>query len=121
MLKLTKKEAQEIVQKTIDNGGYTHNSNGMQFVVGKGIEEKVLDNLTENDILEYVETANRYNSSFGTWYNAENGKFYLDLSDLFNCKDEAMRKAKERNEIAFYDLLENKEILVKETVQATIQ
>lgn len=114
MINLTEKQALEIIDETVQNGGYTHKQEeGKRYVVARGICEVVTKKLTVEILLKYVEIANTHNSSFGTWFNTENDKFYLDLSDLYNDEKEALKIAKKRNEIAIYDLLENKEIKVQ--------
>lgn len=116
MIKITEAEAREIVQLTKENGGFTYTGNltkEQRYSVGLGIHETVLEELTAQDILNYVEIVNQYGVVFGTWFNQDNKKYYLDLVEIHENKELALQVAKLRDEIAIYDLKENEEIKVK--------
>lgn len=49
---------------------------------------------------------------FGGWIDKETGKVYFDLSANFQEVEKAIQIAKENNQIAIWDLNENKEIRV---------
>lgn len=116
MIKLSKEQAKEIIDITESNGGYTYQDNltsSQRYAVGLGIHERVLDKITVNELLDYIKIVNKYNASFGTWYNEDDRMYYLDISEIYDDKEIALEVARVRNEIAIYDLKENKEIRIK--------
>ena len=108
------------LQKTIEQGGFTNNETVKgRYCVATGINETILpnvDKLTVKTLENYQKTIDKLgvkDYTLGTWINPENGKVYLDTVELLEDYDLAMQKAVKRDEIAIYDLLENKEIFVK--------
>ena len=106
--------------KTIENGGFTNNETVKgRYCVATGINETILpsvDELTVETLENYQKTIDKLgvkDYTLGTWVNPENNQVYLDTVELFEDYDLAMKKAVERDEIAIYDLLDEKEIFVK--------
>lgn len=108
----------EIMNLTIENGGYTlENENSGRYVIATGINETILEKISEKVLKEYHDTVkelNNDNYTLGTWYNKKNGLFYLDTVELVNDLETAKKLGKERNEIAIFDLEKNIEIELNE-------
>ena len=103
----------EIMNLTLENGGYTLKNNGGRYAVATGINETIVKEISEKSLKEYHETIKELNNpsyTLGTWYNKKNGLFYLDTVELVNDLETAKKLGKERNELAIYDLEENVEI-----------
>jgi len=65
-------------------------------------------------IFDYIEKnksiVENQNLFFGIWFFE--GFIYLDICKAYNNRTKAIREAKEKEEIAIYDLLENEEIKI---------
>jgi len=65
-------------------------------------------------IFDYIEKnksiVEKQNLFFGIWFFE--GFIYLDVCKAYNNKTKAIREAKEKNELAIFDLLETKEITI---------
>jgi hypothetical protein len=89
-----------------------------RYIVGGFSEEEVLDfspaNIRGQFIFNYIEKnwdkAKEDNLFFGIWYNKETKKMHLDLCRAFGNREKAGREARLKNEICFWDNLENEEI-----------
>ena len=106
--------------KTIENGGFTNNETVKgRYSVATGINETILssvDELTVKTLVDYQKTIDKLgvkDYTLGTWIDEETGEVYLDTVELIDDYNLAMQKAVERDEIAIYDLLEQKEIRIK--------
>ena len=84
---------------------------------GFAVSYKETQNSFEKDGLRRVIShALKHNNIVGGWLNSQNGYYYFDSVKLFEDAelDEAIRFAKENEQIAIYDLTNQKEILVSE-------
>lgn len=71
--------------------------------------EKVLENPTILDIEDYVQENAEYlydipGAFVGGWLDADNGKYYLDISQNIQDKAKALQVAAERKQLAIYDV-----------------
>lgn len=90
---------------------------------GFAVSYKETQNSFEKDGLRRVIShALKHNNIVGEWLNSQNGYYYFDSVKLFEDAelDEAIRFAKENEQIAIYDLTNQKEILVSESLKIII-
>lgn len=101
----------EIVQNTFKNGGHTYSVQDGRYSVGTGKKIVIIskENFNENTLKNAVRELKAID--FGTWLN--DGKIYVDKVTVFHQYEKAYNIAKERGEIAIYDLKENKEIFIE--------
>ena len=73
---------------------------------------KDIQSVNQGEVIAKVKAIhNGSNKNYlGIWTDSESGKCYIDLSVWIESKDEAISKGKELNEIAIFDLAEQKEI-----------
>jgi hypothetical protein len=79
------------------------------FMVSFAGFEKVLENPTITDIVNYVEENSEYlyalpDAYVGGWFDAESGKYFLDISENVQDKEQALWLAAERKQLAIFDL-----------------
>lgn len=67
-----------------------------------------LNNLIELIQVNFSQIMN--NLYIGGWYNKDNDKFYLDLTLLFNNKNNSLKFMSKFNQISLYNIKELKEI-----------
>lgn len=87
--------------------------NGYMLAI-KGFE-KTFNIKDSNKIMMYcLELKNKIlkGQYVGGWFNREDNKIYIDVSENITDKKEAIKKAKVRNELAIWDIEKFKEIKV---------
>lgn len=95
---------------TVDNNGKTikpgycagNNSTGLKFDSISQVNVHVLSAWIKK---------NKY-KKFGSWLDKKNGSVYFDVVNIYKTKKMAINRAKLLNEIAIYNLSNNKEIRV---------
>lgn len=116
--------AREILRSIDKTGGYsvhpiTAESPTSGFMVSTVTDaEEILDGLesvTEDKVREYFEkNAERLTQNpklhLGGWFNLEDGKVYLDLSERFDSIDDAIDAAEDHKQLAIWDLNTKSEI-----------
>ena len=93
-----------VATKNLFKGEHTNKVYNMLEVITDGIEE----------------ARSRGCDSIGGWMDSEAGVYYVDMCVHFAYKSEAMQVAIANNEIAIYDLFENKEINVEQYIKETL-
>ena len=72
-------------------------------------------------VTDAIDNAHAYGAdSIGGWKDKETGIYYVDMCVHFQDKSEAMKVAIANEEIAIYDLLEEKEINVEQYIKETL-
>lgn len=71
--------------------------------------EQMLNNPTILDVVDYVQENAEYlyaipNAFVGGWLDFQTGKYYLDISENVQDKEMALKLAKERKQLAIFDL-----------------
>ena len=101
-----------ILKQTLKNGGFTPDNVKGRYIVATPNNEKVkpIKHLTASLIRAYLRLANEQSLSIGTWVHR--GKVYLDSVKGFEDLEEALGFARLSNQLAIYDRLENKEIIL---------
>lgn len=74
--------------------------------MGKDLPEEIIEKFIDDNRAVLSDPR----ISIGTWYNADNGLSYLDLSAVVADRDAALLLAREYNQIAIYDLAGDIEI-----------
>lgn len=113
----------QIRQLHESNGGSTFNLSQNKSLAGEQFyalspykdRELVLDQMpTEDDIAAYIaknkDLLDTPEHSFGSWFNSDNGKHYLDVSITEPDLAKAQNLARQHNQLAVFDLKEFKEI-----------
>ena len=100
-----------IIQSTKNNGGYSHDTKH-RYSVAYGDNEVILSlkEFNEEVVINYL----KKHGTIGTWINTENNMVYLDTSKTIEDKKEAIKFAKESNQLAIYDLVKNEEIKINQ-------
>lgn len=101
--------AKKIIEATLKNGGYSHDTKH-RYSVAYGDNEFIISLKEFNE--EVVHNYLKVHGTIGTWINTENNMVYLDTSKTIENKGEAIEFAKETNQLAIYDLIENEEIAI---------
>ena len=101
-----------ILKQTLKNGGFTPDNVKERYIVATPSNElvKPLKHFTKSLIRAYLRLANEQSLTIGTWVHK--GKIYLDSVKGFEDLDEALGFARVSNQLAIYDRLENKEIIL---------
>ena len=101
-----------ILKQTLKNGGFTPNSVKERYIVATPDNEtiKPIKHFTKSLIRAYMRLASEQSLTIGTWVH--NGKVYLDSVKGFDDLEEALNFARLSNQLAIYDRLENKEIIL---------
>ena len=101
-----------IIKQTLKNGGFTPDNVKERYIVATPSNElvKPLKHFNKSLIRAYLRLANEQSLTIGTWVH--NGKVYLDSVKGFDDLEEALGFARLSNQIAIYDRLESKEILL---------
>lgn len=63
------------------------------------------------NVIKFAESHQEINA-FGGWYNSENGKYYFDATVIVNDLEKAVELGRLNNQIAIFDLVNLKEILL---------
>jgi hypothetical protein len=108
----------DVVEATKENGGITVNIDTGHtvtagLVVG-GVTETIeipVAEFTERRLMEAVTRITPAARVFGTWVH--NGTVYVDACDIYDNHNDALRAAIARNEMAYFDLYNNWEIMVR--------
>ena len=102
-----------ILKQTLKNGGFTPDNVKGRYIVATPDNEtiKPIKHLTKSLIRAYLSLANEQSLAIGTWVH--NGKVYLDSIKGFEDLEEALGFARLSNQLAIYDRLDNKEIILK--------
>ena len=66
-----------------------------------------------NNIYEDFNNLNNIYDTIGGWSDSETGIYYVDYCKSYNNLFDAIEQAKLNNEIAIYDTIENKEIIIQ--------
>ena len=108
-VKKMKNTAKKIIEATLKNGGYSHDTKH-RYSVAYGDNEFIIS-FSEVALLQIVHLNYlKVHGTIGTWINTENNMVYLDTSKTIENRDEAIEFAKESNQLAIYDLVANEEI-----------
>ena len=109
-----------LVKHILETGGITYNINkeGLTttgFICAKAENECIISGKLEvthlqDYITKYSEDLKEGNANLGAWFNAEDGKTYLDTSYRFDTLEEAVAFGKANNQLAIFDLNTFKEI-----------
>ena len=101
-----------ILKQTLKNGGFTSNSVKERYIVATPNNEtiKPIKHFTKSLVRAYMLLASEQSLTIGTWVHK--GKVYLDSVKGFDDLEEALGFARLSNQIAIYDRLESKEILL---------
>ena len=96
-----------ILNSLRSNGGASVNLAGNSpdhgFMVSREGSERVFDGYpNETDIHEYLASVDPRGAYIGTWFNPENGKTYLDVSENVQRATHARRLGKARKQISIY-------------------
>ena len=116
--------AKEILRSIEETGGYsvhpitaTSPTTGYMVATVPDAEEKIdgLEQVTGDKIRQYFEKHVDYLSKnpdlhLGGWFNLEDGKVYLDLSQRFEDLDDAIDTAVDKKQLAIWDLNTKSEI-----------
>jgi predicted metalloprotease len=107
------------ILNTLKNGGMTQNlkgknANGGYAVAIKGYERVTTKENFRKELISFLLDnflALTFNNRFvGTWFNNEDGKIYIDISEVYKSKEDAERVGRERRELAIFDLNTYQEI-----------
>ena len=101
-----------IIKQTLKNGGFTPNTVKGRYIVATPNNEtiKPIKHFTKSLVRAYLRLANEQSLAIGTWVH--NGKVYLDSVKGFEDLEEALGFARLSNQLAIYDRLDNKEIIL---------
>ena len=101
-----------ILKQTLKNGGFTPDNVKERYIVATPSNElvKPLKHFNQSLIRAYLRLANEQSLAIGTWVHK--GKVYLDSVKGFEDLEEALEFARLSNQLAIYDRLESKEILL---------
>ena len=101
-----------ILKQTLKNGGFTPNSVKGRYIVATPNNEtiKPIKHFTKSLVRAYIRLASEQSLTIGTWVHK--GKVYLDSVKGFDDLEEALGFARLSNQIAIYDQIESKEILL---------
>ena len=101
-----------ILKQTLKKGGFTPDNVKGRYIVATPNNEKVkpIKHFTKSLIRAYLRLANEQSLTIGTWVHS--GKVYLDSVKGFEDLEEALGFARLSNQLALYDRLENKEIIL---------
>ena len=101
-----------ILKQTLKKGGFTPNSVKGRYIVATPSNEtiKPIKHFTKSLIRAYLRLASEQSLTIDTWVNK--GKVYIDTIKGFDDLEEALGFARLSNQLAIYDRLESKEILL---------
>ena len=101
-----------ILKQTLKNGGFTSNSVKERYIVATPNNEtiKPIKHFTKSLVRAYMHLASEQSLTIGTWVHK--GNVYLDSVKAFDDLEEALGFARLSNQLAIYDRLDNKEIIL---------
>ena len=101
-----------IIKQTLKNGGFTPDNVKGRYIVATPNNETItpIKHFNKSLVRAYLRLASEQSLTIGTWVNK--GKVYLDTIKGFEDLEEALNFARLSNQIAIYDRLESKEILL---------
>ena len=101
-----------ILKQTLKKGGFTPDNVKGRYIVATPNNETVkpIKHFTKSLIRAYLRLANEQSLTIGTWVNK--GKVYIDTIKGFDDLEEALGFARLSHQLAIYDRLESKEILL---------
>ena len=101
-----------ILKQTLKKGGFTPDNVKGRYIVATPNNETVkpIKHFTKSLIRAYMRLASEQSLTIVTWVHK--GKVYLDSVKGFEDLEEALGFARLSNQIAIYDQLESKEILL---------
>ena len=101
-----------ILKQTLKNGGFTPDNVKGRYIVATPNNETVkpIKHFTKSLVRAYLRLATEQSLTIGTWVH--NGKVYLETIKGFEDLEEALGFARLSNQLAIYDRLENKEIIL---------
>jgi hypothetical protein len=111
--------SKRLVDEIKTKEGFTVNNDTGQpvtkgFSVGQGMEEVIEGEVSEAQLdafrAQHAEALADPANVLGAWYNKKDGKTYLDVSTVFNTREEAMAAGITNKELAIYDLESGQEI-----------
>lgn len=90
---------------TVDRAGKEYKGAGYAVAVSKDTEIVIREELFSSDMLDrvfklYAHNLQRDNVYLGIW--KDNGKVYLDLSEVIQDKEQAIEAGKQRKQIAIF-------------------
>lgn len=98
-------DIREIISETLANGGGTFPPVADGYMVG-GVASGVIADMPKFEMMlgEFVQDneAVLVTAHLGTWIHE--GKVYIDVSERIGNREDAMRLARERGELAVYDI-----------------
>lgn len=117
-----------IFEHTTANGGGTFDvATGQEMglkrgygVANGGAGGQVVDNTQEAVHAAYSEVSKTGAPNIGTWFNPEDGKVYVDPTQVVTNKAEAMRLARARGEKAIFDFKTMSDINIEQIVDPTL-
>lgn len=124
----TSRKLKKIKNFIIENGGGTLNAKTLKnadfkrgYMVSLAGYEKQLkiENLTVKTLKLYQKNAQKLHASVGFWL--DNNILYLDISKHFTSKDKAVRTALKNNQIALFDIYNNKSVYLKDIKTKRVQ
>jgi len=111
--------ANSLYTQTALNGGVSINSDfeqpktGYLVSISDGLIFDSVSLVNVHELSAWIkENLNEERNFFGGWIDKQTGKVYFDLSANFDDFDTAYDLAKDNNQLAIWDLNENKEIRV---------
>lgn len=101
-----------ILKQTLKKGGFTPDNVKGRYIVATPNNEtiKPIKHFTKSLVRAYMRLASEQSLTIGTWVNK--GKVYIDTIKGFDDLEEALGFARLSNQLAIYDRLESKEILL---------
>lgn len=111
-MRITKNDVRLLTNEAIHNGGYTiplADALG-RYVVGglQTVTAKIGDALNQAEAIAERLGESGAAQTLGSWEH--DGTIYYDLGDTWNSRDDAMRAARRRGELAIWDAWTNSEV-----------
>jgi len=104
----------------VPDGGFTVNAWTLAPITGGyAVSEhpelqRILGSVREGDLLEYLlthgEIAEREGNAFGGWTDPADGRIYLDVTTVVDDLDQALKLARENDQLAVWDFASQKSI-----------
>lgn len=98
----------------VNNTGHTFGDLPGRYIVSLPgetvIKDMSSDKVTEAAVAVVAHSSEDANKAAGVWMH--DGDLYVDTSESFDSLDEAIKAGKARKQLAIYDTLDNKEIML---------